>query len=340
MPLTVMLCGVSLWAGCRAEPADQFRLSDAVLDLPPELQFEVRAELLRLTGSREEPKLLGDDAMALSQLKHGQAVYEEQCAQCHGVTGDGAGPVAEQLYPRPRDYRRGIFKFTSTRYGSKPLREDLVDTVRRGVQGTAMPKFNLLPEQDVQAVVDYVLMLTHRGELEEQLAVQADFDGAVAREVVDGELVPLVLERWDTAREQVIEPATPQPEFTAEHVRLGKAAFLEKGCSKCHGDDGRAQTAEDPTKEDVWGQHTRPADLTSGMLRGGQRPIDVYRRIYGGINGTPMPAFEQLLKDEPETVWNMTAYVLYVAGRRREGEAPAPGYLRPYLSEATPAAVE
>jgi mono/diheme cytochrome c family protein len=67
------------------------------------------------------------------------------------------------------------------------------------------------------------------------------------------------------------------------------------------------------------------------MLRGGQEPLDIYRRIYAGINGTPMPAFDQLLKDEPETVWNMVAYVMHVSNRRRAGEAPAPGYLRPYL---------
>lgn len=329
----------ALWAGgCRQQPTEEFRLSDAVLALPTDLQVAVRTELRKHTGSFAEPKLLGHPEMTPEHLRFGQAVYQVQCAQCHGTTGDGAGPVGKLLYPRPRDYRRGIFKFTSTRYGAKPLRADLVRTVKRGIHGTAMPAFKLLPEQDIEAVVDYVLVLTHRGELEEQVAALADSDGELDPQVVEDELVPLVLGRWDEAREMIIAPATPEPEFTVELARLGKTAFLEKGCNKCHGDDGRAQTAEDPTKQDAWGNITRPADLTSGMLRGGREPMDIYRRIYGGINGTAMPAFDQLLKDEPETVWNMVAYVLYITDRRRVGEVPHPGYLRPYLPEQPAAA--
>lgn len=318
-------------SGCQREAPQQFESSPAVLALSPELQTSVRTELARLTGTFATPKLLGETSVSLEHLKRGQALYQTQCVQCHGVSGDGNGPAAATLYPRPRDYRRGIFKFTSTRYGAKPLRSDLVRTVTQGIRGTSMPSFKLFPRQDIEAVVDYVLVLTHRGELEEQLAVTADFDGEIDPALVDDELVPIVLQKWADARQAVVTVATPQPEFSAGHVQLGRAAFLEKGCAKCHGEDGRAQTAEDPSKEDAWGNRTRPADLTSGMLRGGQEPMDVYRRIYGGINGTPMPAFDQLLKDEPETIWNMVAYVLYVADRRREGEAHPPAFLRPYL---------
>ncbi|MBL8850445.1 MAG: c-type cytochrome [Planctomycetaceae bacterium] len=330
--LAVFVLMVPLWSsGCRKAPAEEFTLSDAIRALPGELQVAARTELREHCGSFSAPKLLGNDEISVEHLRAGQAVYQQQCAQCHGTTGDGNGPVGGFLYPRPRDYRKGIFKFTSTRYGSKPLRDDLVRTVRQGVAGTAMPSFKLLPQEQLDAVIDYVLVLTHRGELEEQIAAVADADGELAPEIVDDDLVPLILSRWAEARESIITPVTPEPEFTTERALLGRTAFLEKGCSKCHGDDGRAQTAEDPTKEDAWGNITRPADLTSGMLRGGRTPTDIYRRIHGGINGTAMPAFDQSLKDEPDTVWNMVAYVLYVTDRRRDGESPAPGYLRPYL---------
>ena len=39
-----------------------------------------------------------------------------------------------------------------------------------------MPAFPLLPPRDLEAVVDYVLVLTRRGELESKLAEQAEFD--------------------------------------------------------------------------------------------------------------------------------------------------------------------
>jgi hypothetical protein len=45
-----------------------------------------------------------------------------------------------------------------------------------------------------------------------------------------------------------------------------------------------------PAYDDDWGHPILPRDLVRGIYRGGKRPIDIYRRIYAGINGTPMPA--------------------------------------------------
>ena len=108
-------------------------------------------------------------------------LYSRYCVQCHGVNGDGNGVAATYMIPKPRNYQMGIFKFTSTSYGSKPLREDLLRTVRRGVRGTSMPAFPLLPPKDLEAVVDYVQSLTRRGELETKLAEQAEFDEQIDR---------------------------------------------------------------------------------------------------------------------------------------------------------------
>ncbi|MFO0916817.1 MAG: cytochrome c [Planctomycetaceae bacterium] len=107
--------------------------------------------------------------------------------------------------------------------------------------------------------------------------------------------------------------------------------FSAKRCSKCHGEDGRGQTA-DNRGADAWGFQTRAADLTSGMLHGGNRPIDIYRRIHNGINGTPMPSFANALKSEPDTIWDLVAYVLLVSNERRSGNIPRPGLLRPYVA--------
>ena len=53
------------------------------------------------------------------------------------------------------------------------------------------------------------------------------------------------------------------------------------------------------------------------MLRGGFHPIDIYRRIFAGINGTPMPSFSLLLKNEPNTLWHLVNYVEYLSDTRR-----------------------
>jgi mono/diheme cytochrome c family protein len=261
---------------------------------------------------------LGAEGALPAHLKHGSLVFSRYCVQCHGHTGDGNGVAAEFLIPKPRDYRPGIFKFTSTTYGAKPLREDLLRTVRRGIRGTSMPSFNLLPPKDLDAVVDYVVTLTRRGELEAQLAEEAFLNEAIDPAQVPS-MIAGIMNRWKQAPSQVVYPSTPMPEFTTDHLDKGKKAFLTVGCAQCHGEDGRGQLATNKAMNDSWGNSTKAADLTSGMLRGGTEPIDIYRHVDAGINGTPMPSFHATLQKEPETIWNLVGYVLKVADSRRQG---------------------
>lgn len=329
--IVCMGCCITLFAGCGEVKPLSYQPSSLAEKLSTdELKSAVAAELEKYAGTFANPKVVGEEVDA-GTLKRGQAIYQERCVQCHGVSGGGDGLAAEFLYPRPRDYRRGIFKFTSTPFGGRPLRSDLLTTLRRGIRGTSMPSFNLLPEQELQAVTTYVVLLSRRGELEELLTLTAENEEEIDPEVVKDELVPLVVERWKEAQAMRITPLTMEPEFTSEQVGRGKQAFLTKGCSKCHGTDGRGQTREN-VGNDVWGRQTRAADLTSGMLHGGPEPVDIYHRIFGGINGTPMPSFSNALQSEPETIWDLVAYVKYVASRRRHGESPMPGVIRPYES--------
>lgn len=320
--------GVAVLAGCERPRDPEFVNSPQVKALSAELQTAVNKELTEYAGTYAHPKLIGDEGHA--NLAKGQAVYAEQCMACHGESGDGDGPAADYLYPRPRDYRKGLFKFTSTPYGAKPVRADLERTIRVGVRGTSMPAFNLLPEDQLSAVIDYVMMLTHRGELEEGLVAQAEAEEVIEAAAVKEDVLPLVTDRWRQAETQQVQPLTPQPRFTVAHVEEGKKAFLTVGCAKCHGEDGRGQMPDNIGK-DGWGRTTRAADLTAGMFHGGHRPIDIYRRVYSGINGTPMPGFASALQSQPDTIWNLVAYVKYVSSRRREGDSPNPGAAKPYV---------
>ena len=327
-----MVTSILLLSGCeRAEPI-RFQASDAVVELDDGLEEEVLNYVREYSGTAAHPEMLGDEEFDEDVLLQGQAVYMKRCQQCHGITGDGKGPVAASMYPRPRDYRQGIFKFTSTPYGAKPRRDDLIRTVTRGVPGTSMPSFDRLVKRELHAVVDYVLMLTHRGEIERILGYEAEMEEELDEEYVP-EFAEQIEESWHEAEYSTVRPLTPMPEFTAEHVVAGRKAFLTKGCSKCHGEDGRGHT-EGNIGKDAWGFSTRAADLTSGMLRGGQLPEDVYRRIISGINGTPMPGFRNSLSGEPETIWDLVAYVLYVSNRRRQGDVPPAGLMKPYVTTA------
>jgi mono/diheme cytochrome c family protein len=316
---------VGMVADC-SRPADVgFASAQGVQKLKPELQKQVRGILLDQCGTPKAPILLGSGRSTSAHLKQGSAIYARYWVQCHGVSGDGNGPAAVYMLPKPRDYRPGIFKSTSTPYGAKPLREDLIRTVKRGIRGTFMPSFALLPPGELDAVVDYDLTLTHRGELESQLAEEAEFTDSLPMARVP-ELVKAVMNRWDQARGQIVYPTTTMPQFTAADVDHGKKAFMTVGCSQCHGEDGRGQMLTN-VGVDSWGNPTKAADLTSGMLRGGTEPIDIYRHIDAGINGTPMPSFHATLQKEPETTWSLVAYVLTIADSRRSGTIPDAGLL-------------
>ena len=119
-------------AGCAPSENASWVPHKEVAQLNEKLQSQLLDHLTKYCGTAANPKLLGSDENSQPRLLQGELVFNKHCAPCHGASGDGAGKAAEYLDPRPRDYRRGAFKFTSTPYGAKPLRADLVRTVRNG----------------------------------------------------------------------------------------------------------------------------------------------------------------------------------------------------------------
>ena len=132
-------------------------------------------------GTPDEPKLpaaITEDGelsklLSMARLEKasgpdsgGRGLYRKHCANCHGVTGNGRGPQGAILPVYPRDYRHGTFKFKSTERGYKPTRDDLAGLIRNGIAGTAMVKIPTLKEEDIQALVDYVIYLSIRGQFE------------------------------------------------------------------------------------------------------------------------------------------------------------------------------
>jgi cbb3-type cytochrome oxidase cytochrome c subunit/cytochrome c553 len=80
----------------------------------------------------------------------GKTVYEANCSGCHGNAGNGAGPAAAALNPKPRNFIEAKFK-----YGDRDT--DLFKTVANGVTGTAMPPWkDALSDDQRWAVISYV----------------------------------------------------------------------------------------------------------------------------------------------------------------------------------------
>lgn len=198
-PVLAIISAVILAAaGCGQAPEAKFvlhqrtnELSDVALPGAQGPAASVRAaveqELLDKFGTPHQlvawQKLPIDYGAAGERLVEGRHLYMRHCLHCHGVSGDGNGPTAKFLTTPPRDYRLGKFKFTSTRSGIKPRRDDLKNIVKQGIPGTTMPSFVLLPETELDAIVDYVRWLSARGEYEQKLVAVLFSEGGGANDI-------------------------------------------------------------------------------------------------------------------------------------------------------------
>jgi mono/diheme cytochrome c family protein len=282
--------------------------------LPPENAALLTRQVRDLGGTPAAPRLVGEPANDPERWASSLRLYRRHCGVCHGHSGAGDGLWSDWLPVVPRDFRRGVFKFQSTPYGSHPVREDLRRTITRGIAEALMPPFAQLSLEERDQLALAVEILARRGELEGRLMMDAEVSGQVPGDVEAAAIAKDVADLWHEAAEQVLVPLTAQPDFTLEMVERGRQKFVQKGCSKCHGDDGRGQTEQNLQGglRDIWGHPVRAADLTTGRLKGGAEPIDIYRRILGGINGTPMPSFRAILWAEPDSIWDLVAWVRHL----------------------------
>ena len=182
---------------------------------------------------------------AVERALGGYSLYRQHCLHCHGITGDGAGPTAEFLYPRPRDYRKGVFKFTSTTTGAKPTRLDLRKTLLNGLAGTSMPAFEaLMSPQEIEQVIDYVIFLSLRGEtelglIEEALIADEDAPEPIPADIVQ-DVARSVINKWTMAEGQVVGPPVRRVASTRDSIERGREMFLGRTpqkleCAGCHG---------------------------------------------------------------------------------------------------------
>lgn len=150
-------------------------------------------------------------------------------------------------------------------------------------------------------------------------------------DTIDGSATTIA-EAWAHSEEEesLIVPSVARVTDDAASRERGRRLYLSDTgkCYTCHGVTGRGDggatedfwpktTSKPGVKEfyarrglhDVWGQPLQPRNLTLGQYRGGRRPIDVFRRIYAGIKGTPMPGFGRTaLKDDQ--IWDIVNYVM------------------------------
>lgn len=247
-----------------------------------------------------------------------KGLFREHCVVCHGVNGNGRGPSSALLTPYPRDFRLGKVKFKSTPIGHKPTKEDLKKILHRGIAGTSMPSFSTLVPEDIDALVDYVIYLSIRGELERKLirdaAIELDLEGGErlydpgSKEKYPEEFAEVrgrieewavdIQESWFAAENAVVNVVGPPKGFplvgsgvdakaAAASVANGKKLFQGTiaSCAFCHGaeaeGDGQTHNYDDWTREWTVMAGLNPKDkqsLEPMVNLGALKPTNIFPR--------------------------------------------------------------
>ncbi|WP_294040942.1 c-type cytochrome [Thiolapillus sp.] len=286
-----------------------------------------------------------DEVLARRKNIMGRDLYRFRCEVCHGEQGAGDGVAADFMYPRPRDFSLALFKYKTSPGTELPRDEDLFNTIKMGLPGTAMPGWGLqgralLSDEQIRSLIPVIkgFDITQAWPPEDADEDAFDDDGFYTK--TDFRVI------------KDVEPLNGQIAYSEEPIEKGKAAF-RKSCSECHGMDGRGNIRSGKKLEDDWGNRIWPRDLTKPWTWRATQSLDttekerdetvkaIYTRLSIGIPGTPMPAHRAVEEGNQDPViledrWHIANYVYslrettvqpqdgpVVSSRKLEAELPA-----------------
>lgn len=255
----------------RERRADELQLR-LTLD-PRDRSAAEELDRLAAPASRDTPPA-GQDSTPAARL------YALHCSACHGDNGDGRGPAARHLFPRPRNLRTGRSRLVST-VNAVPTIEDLEAVIRRGMPGTSMLAFDKLSEREVRLLAEETLRINREG-VRQQFVELLRSEGEEIDDDEISEMVELRTTPGDLVAVPSIGPAGPQA------IAAGGRAYRDLGCANCHGEDGTGVWNETLFDEDGFPSPAR--NLVDEPFKGGHEPAAVYLRIFAGMPGTPHPS--------------------------------------------------
>ena len=217
-------------------------------------------------------------------IRAGREIYMTTCSWCHGLAGQGDGPVpyfqSRTRAPRPRDFTTATFKFRTTASGEMPLEQDLFNTITRGVPGF-MPSFTSLSVERRWQVIYYVKSFAK--------------------------------EAWETEPEPI--PVGDPVTSSATSIERGEELYQLFRCAECHGSSGQGDGPAAGEQRDDWGFLDLATDLTRPeSFRNGHRREDIYRTFVTGLNGTPMPSYKDSLPNL-EDGWHLVNFILSLSAQ-------------------------
>jgi high-affinity iron transporter len=213
---------LELFAELKAsDKADKAGIEPAIKSLANHIANKADAKLISELTSDAKEKLIAAYSIVpypkrFPSLANGKKIFDDNCAQCHGPSGYGDGPGRESM--NPKSPPPANFHDPERMAGLSPFKA--FNTASFGIEGTAMPSFSALSEEQRWEAAFYVLSLRFSAE-------SAEAGGSLFQSRNDfKELTQIAALATDTD-EQLMEKVQPYiPERSQAYEAL---AYLRRG---------------------------------------------------------------------------------------------------------------
>lgn len=246
-------------------------------------------------------------------IAEGKTLFAVNCASCHGAAGQGNGPAAMALNPKPRNFHEGYWK-----YGGGVAR--IVQTISTGSPGTAMAAFTNIPLEDRFAIAHFVRSFSSKPEEDKPadlawlgpIGTPAGGDttgGTVAGVAPGGPPKPALTIPIELALMLLAEPNAPTvpagANAPAPAEGRGSALYAER-CASCHGGSGEGGIRVRMLGSAPYAYvATRPLSASRTPWAGD--PARFEKLIVEGIPGYVMPGNGDLSREDIRALYESTA---------------------------------
>lgn len=145
---------LSLFGELKSSGGDKAGIEADLVELKRKIEDKSSVEDIESISKELKKALISAYSLPTYPKNHpsfqaGKVLYANNCAHCHGVFGAGSGPLSSNLNPPPTNFTDG-----SSAGGLSPFK--VYNTMSFGIQGTAMPSFPKLSEDDKWNLAFYV----------------------------------------------------------------------------------------------------------------------------------------------------------------------------------------
>jgi mono/diheme cytochrome c family protein len=250
---------------------------------------------------KEAKTFTGGKIVNADTLNLGYTTYTEYCVSCHGVNGDGQGISAKGMWPPPRNFKLGLYKFGWVATGELPHDEDFYRIIKKGLHGTPMLPWDI-SEKRLDAVVQYI----------KTFAPEAwEAKGKNLGEKIEATKDPYMLPRKDYAiqygKEVYHAVASCQTCHQAYATKAEITEYSKKFNPTSVAPEFDANLYAIKLQDSEHGYKALPPDFTFHPIRSASNVEEIYMRLNAGVGGTSMPAWKGVLEDDQ--IWAVAYYV-------------------------------